>query len=163
MATLQPTEERHTDPMDQFSKPREVQRTELASIFYMNVRNSPAKPGRSLLVTHDSRTPLIEGFTCRYSYAVRFDHAGDAAGGHFHRSKEELFVPMVGTFRILLEDPVSKKQEAHSVSALSPQILHIRTGVAHKVIALEPGAVLLVHATAPNLESDEFNYVLTER
>lgn len=63
------------NPMDMFSIPISHEDTKLGKIFMLHERRNPQKPGRGLLVIHDSRQPLIPDFTPAYSYRVHFDHS----------------------------------------------------------------------------------------
>ncbi len=145
-------------PIDKYSKPVSQKETKLATIFYMKARETAEKPGRALAVMWDERLPLVKGFVNRYTYTVDFSKAGKSAGNHFHKVKQELFIPIKGEFTIHLADVKSKKNEQIRVSAHQHAIIFIRTGIAHKVVAKSDVAVLLVIADHLNVEGDEFPY-----
>lgn len=150
------------DPMDQYSLPLDSETTSLAILLQLNARESPKKPGRSLVVEHDSRKPLVHGFEMAYSYTVTFSKIGNRAGNHLHRLKQEIMRPVVGRVRILLEEPDAKLREKFVLNANTHQALYVRPGIAHVVIADSNPAVLLVQATYPNNEADEFSYQIAE-
>lgn len=146
------------DPMDDYSKPVRVEERKLGTLFFMKSRKNPDKPGRELVVTHDDRFPLVEGFRSHYSYFVRFLEAGNTAGNHYHKEKHELFVPIVGEFTVRLEDPESKEQETLTLRTEDYAVFYVRPGISHAVTSKEKGGVLLVIATSPNSEEDEYPY-----
>jgi len=149
-----------SDPMDAYSIPVTAEKTRLAQVFGMRPREKPEKPGRSLSVVWDGRKPLVEGFENRYSYTVTFEREGSCAGNHFHEEKRELFIPVVGNFRVLLEDVATKDKEEIRLETARHPVLLVRPGIAHAAIAESVPAVLLVLATYPASEEDEFAYKL---
>lgn len=69
--------------------------------------------------------------------------------------------PVTGSVTVKLEDPKSKAREEYLLNATSHQAIYVRPKVAHVVIAQSESAVLLVLATHPNNEEDEFSYQLS--
>lgn len=149
------------DPMDQYSLPLASKTTALGVLFQLNPREKPEKPGRSLVVEHDSRKPLVPEFKLAYAYTVTFSATGNSAGNHFHHQKAEIMRPVAGSVTVKLEDPKSNAREEHLLNATSHQAIYVRPKVAHVVIAQSEPAVLLVLATHPNNEEDEFPYQLS--
>lgn len=145
-----------SDPMDYLSEPLERVDTPLTSLFKIPIRRQPEKPGRELSVVWDKRKPFIEGFETNYAYAVNFTKKGNTAGNHYHHSKEELFVPLIGSVDVFLEDIETKERETHKLD--SETFMFIKTNVAHTVRSATDKAVLLVLATYPNNEEDEIHY-----
>ena len=152
------TLENKLDPMDRYSKPTEIQETKLGKIFSLKPRENPDKPGRSLRVLFDKRFPLIEGFEPQYMYSVSFDEAGNEAGNHYHQKKSELFYVVSGNFDVYMEDPNSKEREVINLDSKEHKTFYVKAGIAHKVRANIEGSVLLVVATASNVDGDEFHY-----
>lgn len=152
------SEIKNIDPMDHYSQPLKVDATLLAKRYTFESRDNPEKPGRSLRVLFDSRFEFIEGFNPEYIYSVTFETAGNEAGNHYHEVKNEIFYPLAGQFEIQLEDVESKEKETLSLTSENHEAIFVKTGIAHKVVAKSDGAVLLVVASAPNIESDEFKY-----
>ena len=152
--------ERAVDPMDRFSKPVEVQDTKLGKLFCLDSRKNPDKPGRVFRVIFDNRFPLVDGFEPKYLYSVTFDDEGNQAGNHYHHEKSELFCALSGSFEVHLEDPDSKEHEIIDLNSDTHEIFFIKAGIAHKVISKSKNSVLLVVATAPNIDGDEFHYDL---
>ena len=148
------------DPMDVYSKPIGVTKTKLTKIFKMKAREIPEKPGRSLVITWDKRLPLVEGFENSYSYLVTFAGKGNLAGNHYHKEKTELFTPVIGDFTIILEDIETKEREEITISTKDHPVVYIPKGIAHTVVADSDIAVLLVTASYPGTEGDEFPYKL---
>jgi WxcM-like, C-terminal len=144
------------DPMDVFSRPSSVTETKLGILLDVPVRRDPKKPGRSLAVTWDLRFPMIPGFSCAYSYVMRFDQAGAVAGNHFHRIKREIFYPVAGSFVVGLLDICTGEREEAIITAAQPRFLFVPAPVAHVVTAQDDGACLLVTADSPNTSGDEF-------
>ena len=148
------------DPMDVYSSPVCSLKTKLATIFEIKPRQIPEKPGRSLSVIWDKRIPFIKGFENNYDYIVSFEKSGEKAGNHYHQSKQELFVPVVGKFKVILEDIKTKVREDIFLKNNDYQILYIPPQIAHVVVAESETCSLLVLATFPNNQSDEFSYQL---
>lgn len=148
------------DPMDVYSKPIGITETKLSRMFQMQAREKPEKPGRSLSVVWDARIPLIGGFENKYSYLVSFTKKGNLAGNHYHRHKQELFIPVVDDFVIILEDVETKEREELTISTKDHSVIYIPTRIAHTVVADSDTAVLLVIASSPGTEGDEFAYKL---
>lgn len=148
------------DPMDAYSSPVCQIKTKLAIIFEIKPRQVPEKPGHSLSVIWDKRIPFIKGFQNNYDYIVSFEKSGEKAGNHYHRSKQEIFVPIIGQFKIILEDVNTKVKEEIFLSSTDHQILYIPSQVAHVVIAESEICSLLILATFPNNRSDEVFYQL---
>lgn len=144
--------------MDQYSFPISAKKTKLAKLISLKTREIPEKPGRSLCVSFDTRFPLIKGFTPKYIYWVRFAKAGNYAGNHYHREKAELFYPISGKFKVCLENPNSHSRETIKLDSEKHVVLHIHPGIAHKVVSESDNAILLVNATAPGIEHDEFYF-----
>lgn len=149
---------KETDPMDKYSQPIGEKETNLARIFYLDPRENPEKPGRSLRVFFDDRFPLVEGFKPSYLYTVTFEKEGSQAGNHYHQVKSELFYPVAGKFEVYLENPENKESEMIPLNTENHTVLYIKAGVAHKVVSKSEKSVLMVAATAPNIDGDEFPY-----
>lgn len=146
------------DPMDKFSRPYKKIDSKLGSLFYMEARKNPNKTGRELVVTYDDRFPFISGFEMHYSYYVRFFEKGNSAGNHYHDKKRELFIPIHGSVTVILENLKTKEQEKILLKQEDHPILYINSKIAHRVISNEDDSALLVIATSPNSEEDEYTY-----
>lgn len=139
-------------------------------------RLNKKKPGRELIVHHDQRFPLINGFRPDYIYTVDFQSKGVWAGNHYHKLKHEIFIPLAGEFLVMTQDVQSNEYRGCKISAHadrktsekfadfpsdSERVVHnlyIRTMLAHKVICESDQGILLVLATSPNNDGDEFPY-----
>jgi len=148
------------DPMDVYSSPVRQIKTKLATIFEIKPRQVPEKPGRSLSVIWDKRVPFVKGFQNNYDYIVSFEKSGEKAGNHYHHSKQELFVPIIGQFKIVLEDINTQVREEIFLSSNDHQIVYVPPQIAHVVVAESEICSLLVIATFPNNLSDEVSYQL---
>jgi len=148
------------DPMDEYSVPVSKKSTKLSTIYKLKLRDRKDKPGRLLEVIWDARKPVYEGFGNRYSYVVFFKKQGSIAGNHYHKAKHELFFPLAGKFSIFLEDIKTKGKEEILMEASSREVIYIRPTVVHAVRAQTKDAVLLVMATSPGVEADEFSWNL---
>lgn len=146
------------DKMDVYSYPVNQEKTRLATIFTIKPRESVEKPGRSLSVIWDKRNPFIEGFENNYDYVVTFENKGEKAGDHYHHSKQELFTPVAGQVKIILENINTKETEEITINSKDHKILYIPTNIAHTVISDSDICVLLVIATFPNNQADEVPY-----
>lgn len=149
-----------SDPIDQFSIPISERSTRLTKVYSLKLREKAEKPGRALEIVWDSRVPIVKGFDNRYTYAVFFAGRGNIAGNHYHKNKQELFFPIVGRFKVILEDIKSKTREKVELKSTDHEVIFIPTEIAHTVIARADNAVLLVCATYPGVEGDEFSYDL---
>lgn len=149
---------RKEDPMDKFSHPFKKINYKLCTLFYVEPRMNPDKPGRELVVVFDERFPIVSGFESRYSYYVRFFKKGNFAGNHYHDKKQELFIPVHGNFTVTLENLKTKEREEIMLKQDDHPILYINSKIAHKVSSEQDDSVLLVIATSPNSEEDEYHY-----
>jgi dTDP-4-dehydrorhamnose 3,5-epimerase-like enzyme len=149
------------DPMDQYSVPLESQETKLGHLFKLQPRQKPEKPGRTLKVLWDERSPLIEGFQNRYSYIVSFDSEGNTAGNHYHEKKQEIFIPLEGVLRVVLENIETKEREEVEISSSEHLAFFVPSRIAHAVTSKSESAILLVTASSAGTEEDEFPYPLT--
>jgi dTDP-4-dehydrorhamnose 3,5-epimerase-like enzyme len=159
--SLKTMTERMSDPMNRFSFPTRAEDTLLGKKFQFDPRENPEKPGRSLRVIFDMRFPFVEDFSPEYIYSVTFDKSGSQAGNHYHRLKNEIFYPIKGKFEVHLESIEDLGKEVLNLNSENHEALFVKTGIAHKVVAKSSGAILLVVANAPNIESDEFPYFPT--
>jgi oxalate decarboxylase/phosphoglucose isomerase-like protein (cupin superfamily) len=148
------------DPMDTYSVPIKVEKTKLSKIFHMKPRELPEKPGRSLSVFWDSRASFPNDFENEYSYTVTFTEVGNKAGNHYHHKKQELFSPIIGKVKIILEDPETKRKEEIIISADEHKIVFVPPKIAHVVIAESNPAILLVIATSAGTVEDEYPYLI---
>lgn len=146
------------DPMDKFSRPYKKIDYKLGTLFYIEPRKNPDKPGRELVVTYDDRFPIISSFELHYSYYVRFFEKGNSAGNHYHDKKEELFIPIHGSVTVVLEHLKTKEREKILLKQDDHPILYVNSKIAHRVTSNEDDSVLLVIATSPNNEEDEYRY-----
>jgi dTDP-4-dehydrorhamnose 3,5-epimerase-like enzyme len=153
----------HTeDPMDKFSRPYKKVDYKLGTMFYMEPRKNPDKPGRELIVAYDDRFPLLPDFELHYSYFVRFFKQGNLAGNHYHHKKRELFIPIQGDFTVILENIETKEQEKIALKQPDYSILYVNSKTAHVVLSDTDNSTLLVIATSPNNEADEYSYVINQ-
>ncbi len=149
-----------SDPMDIYSKPVNETKTKLSRLFQMKVRETLDKPGRALGVVWDSRTPLVKGFENNYSYIVNFKVVGNAAGNHYHHKKQELLYPLLGSFKVILEDIQTKEREEIELNADQHQAIYFPPKIAHVIVAQTNPAIFIVTANYPASEEDEFPYKL---
>lgn len=141
--------------IEQYSNPLQKERTKLSTIWHLNPRRS--KPGRELIVCYDQRTPLVN-FNPVYSYVVRFHEKFNTAGNHYHKRKQEILIPLEGNFEVHLEDVETGEKEILKLNSVEPTALHIKTGLAHKVVSKEDRGILLVFASSPSDDKDEIEY-----
>lgn len=149
-----------SDPMDQFSLPVKKEKTRLGELLTLSVRKRDDKPGRALSVIWDERVPLIDGFTNRYSYFVTFEKKGSVAGNHYHLKKQEIYFPLVGEFTVTLENPETKDKEEVTLKTQDHTAIFVPAGVAHAIRSESDVAILLVIATSPQVDRDEFEYLI---
>jgi len=140
--------------LDQFSKPLRIEKTRLATIFWLNPRDS--KKGRLFIPIYDERLPLV--FKIQYAYISKFLEKDNASGNHYHKIKEEILVPLRGTFSFYLEDVNSHEQETFELNGNDNKAIYVRTGVSHKVISRGETGILLVLASVPSSTEDEVEY-----
>lgn len=149
-----------SDPMDQFSTPIKSETTRFGRLLTLPVRAHPDKPGRELSVVWDARVPLVEGFDNCYSYIVQFTAQGNVAGNHYHKIKQEIYFPVEGEFVVILENPKTKERETIQLRSVDHIALFVPSGIAHVVRAETTSATLLVTATSPQVDRDEFAYTV---
>lgn len=146
--------------MNTYSTPTEVIKTKLSQLFQMKVRENSQKPGRTLAVVWDSHMPLVKGFQNQFSYVVNFKVIGNTAGNHYHLRKQELLYPLIGSFKVILEDITTREKEEFELNANQHQVLYLPTKIAHAIVAQTNPAICLITATYPANEADEFPYKL---
>jgi len=144
--------------MTTHTQPIESKKTKLTRLFFVQPHRRANKPGRELIVLLDDRYELIPDFQIRYAYLVKFNEVGRSAGDHYHQKKSELYVPVVGSFTVLLEDIESRKKEIIYIAATDHAVLYIPCYIAHTVISNSQQGVLLVLANYPNAEDDEYKH-----
>lgn len=147
-----------SDPIDTYSTPIKVEDTKLSKIFIMAVRENAEKPGRALAAVWDIRVPLLPQFINNYSYTVTFKYAGNIAGNHYHKIKQELLYPISGNMTVGFEDINSKIKEEIKLETDKHQVLYIPTNIAHAIRSDSETAIFLVLASRPGVESDEIPY-----
>lgn len=146
--------------MDEYSKPLKKDETNLRTRFDLNPRRAVGKSGRELLVAYDERFPMIEGFENKYSYYVRFLEANNTAGNHYHEIKQEIMIPIVGKFDFRLEDIQNGDSESFTIDAKDNKAIYVKPRVSHSVKSLEKDGVLLVVASSPNSDGDEYKHII---
>lgn len=65
---------------------------------------------------------------------------------------------MFGQFRVDLFDRETGESETLEFHFEENKVLLVRPGIVHKVTALMRDSILLVQASSPNTEDDEFHY-----
>ncbi len=140
--------------LDQYSKPIKKEDTKLSTIYWLNFRDS--KKGRLFMPLYDERFPFA--FQMKYSYLSKFLEKDNASGNHYHIIKEEILIPLQGSFDIFLEDIDSKEKEVLSLTGDENKGIYIRTGISHKVISKENTGLLLVLASNHSTLEDEIEY-----
>lgn len=136
-------------------------KTKLGTKYLIPARDDPKKPGRKLTVVWDEKFPLRPRFKNRYSYQVEFKTRGSQAGNHVHKKKAEIFIPIKGSFKVILCDPISQVNETLTLKI--GEALYIPARVAHVVIAKSARSILLVIANHPNNHADEFKYEVSTK
>ncbi len=143
-----------TNSLDRLSKPLKKEKTKLATIYWLNARDS--KKGRLFIPAYDERF-LLE-FKTKYVYISEFLEKNNAAGNHYHKVKQEILIPLQGEFEIHLVDIETKEKEIIPASPKEHKAIYVKTGVAHKVVSKEDTGVLLVLASNPSAPEDEIEY-----
>lgn len=140
--------------LDHLSHPLEVKQTKLAKVFSLNFRDS--KKGRLFVPIYDERFPFV--FKVKYTYFSKFFEKNNASGNHYHKMKEEILIPLEGSYEFHLEDINSKEKEVVRLKDDDLKAIYIKTGISHKVISKEDTGVLLVLASSPSSLDDEIEY-----
>src|SRR3989338_4159818 len=142
------------DSLSRYSIPLRQEDTKLATVYWLNPRDS--KKGRLFMPVYDARHSLE--FRVEYVYVSRFLERGNAAGNHYHLIKQEILIPLQGTFEVYLEDVKTKEREMIPMPSEENKAVYIRTGVSHKVVSVEDTGILLVLASTPSTLQDEIEY-----
>jgi dTDP-4-dehydrorhamnose 3,5-epimerase-like enzyme len=143
-----------TQSLDIYSKPLKQEITKFSTIYWFNPRDS--KKGRLFMPVYDERYPLA--FPVRFTYISRFLEKDNQSGNHYHEIKEEILIPLHGTFDILLEDVRTKERESHTFRGEDNIGIYIRKGIAHKIISKNTTGLLLVLASKHSDLADEIEY-----
>lgn len=144
------------NPLDENSKPLKQETTKLAIIYWLNPRDS--KKGRLWMPVYDDRFPLV--FPLKYAYISKFLEKNNVAGNHYHKTKQEILIPLEGDFEIFLEDIVTKERESFAVHSEENKAVYVRTDVSHKIISKQATGILLVLASVNSTPEDEIEYVI---
>ncbi len=107
---------------------------------------------------YDERFPFA--FTVKYSYISKFLEKNNVSGNHYHNRKEEILIPLQGSFDISLENITTKVKETISMNSEEHRGIYIQTGISHKVLSKEDKGLLLVLASHPSALDDEIEYIL---
>ncbi len=142
------------NPLIQFSKPLKIEETKLARIFTLNFRDS--KKGRLFMPIYDERFPYV--FKAKYIYVSKFLEKDNVSGNHYHKVKEEILVPLEGSYEFFLEDINTTEKEQISLKDSDLKAIYIKTGISHKVVSTGGSGVLLVLASTPSSLDDEIEY-----
>lgn len=142
------------NPLDYLSHPLEVTTTKLATVFSLNFRDS--KKGRLFVPIYDERFPFV--FKVKYAYISKFLEQNNASGNHYHKIKQEILIPLEGSYEFHLEDVDSKEREVVRLKDDDLKAIYIKTDISHKVISKEKTGVLLVLASSPSSLADEIEY-----
>ncbi len=142
--------------LDEFSKPLEVVVNPLTTIFTLSRRDS--KKGRLWVPLYDQRYPLQ--FDVQFVYVSKFFEKDNVSGNHYHQVKEEILIPLSGSFEFTIEDIETKKREQFVINSKENKAVYVRTKLSHKIISLDGSGVLLVLASVPSKIEDEIEYVI---
>ena len=143
-----------TESLDQYSKPKDKEKTKLATIYTLNFRDS--KKGRLWIPIYDVRFPFK--FEVKFSYLSKFLEKNNAAGNHYHLIKKEILIPLNGKFEFHLENVETKEKEIINLNSNENKAIYIKTGISHKVISLEETGMILVLASTNSSLEDEIDY-----
>jgi dTDP-4-dehydrorhamnose 3,5-epimerase-like enzyme len=142
--------------LDKFSKPVNITKTKLSVIFSNNFRDS--KKGRYFMPLYDDRFPFLDNFKVKYIYCSKFLEKNNASGNHYHLIKQEILIPLSGSYEFHLENIQSKEKEVLKFSSDDNVSIYIPTKISHKVVSLDDTGVLLVLANTHSDLSDEIEY-----
>lgn len=148
--------EGRNNSLDQYSVPARKEETELATVYWLNPRDS--KKGRLFMPVYDERFPLA--FQTTYVYLSKFLEKDNASGNHYHKVKEEILIPLQGEFEIHLVDTETKRGETIQINSDENKAVYVKTGIAHRIISREDAGVLLVLASKHSTLEDEIEYTM---
>ena len=138
----------------QFSKPLKFEKTKLATVFWLNFRDS--KKGRLFIPIYDERFPFV--FNLKYSYLSKFLKKDNVSGNHYHKVKQEIIIPIQGKFEVYLMDINTHEKELFIFDGDENKAIYINTFISHKIISLKKTGILLVLASNPSSVKDEIEY-----
>jgi hypothetical protein len=142
--------------LDKYSKPVGEENTKLSTIFLLNSRDS--KKGRLWIPIFNKEAPLK--FDVKFAYLSRILEKNNVSGNHYHKLKEEIIIPLNGSFEIHLEEVETKEKEIVLVNSEENKAIYIGTGISHKVVSKDEAGLLLVLASTPSTIEDEIDYVV---
>jgi hypothetical protein len=140
--------------LNQYSKPLDKINTKLSTVFLLNSRDS--KKGRFWIPLFNNELPLM--FEVKFAYLSRILERDNVSGNHYHKLKEEIIVPLGGSFEIHLENVETKEKEMVLINSNENKAIYIKTGISHKVISKKNQGLLLVLASTPSTIEDEIEY-----
>jgi len=133
----------------------------LYTLFALPEREASGKSGRKLLVPFDKRFPLVEGFEFNYMYLVEIKEFGSEPGHHYHHQKHELMMVVSGSARFLFKDIEADEIRSATLDGRKNRIIHVKPRIAHAVVPLIIPTIILVMASSPNTEDDEFSHTIS--
>ncbi|MFC1722851.1 WxcM-like domain-containing protein [Nanoarchaeota archaeon] len=142
------------NPLDQYSKPAKQEDTKLSTIYWLHARDS--RKGRLWMPIFDQRFPFK--FDVKFSYISKFLEKDNVAGNHYHNIKQEILIPLQGSFDFTLEDVQTKEREVIPLNADDHKAIYIKTGISHSVRSKEDTGILLVLASNNSRVDDEVEY-----
>ena len=142
--------------LNQHSIPLKEETTKLATIFTLNPRNS--KKGRLWIPILNKKYPLK--FKTKFAYISKILEKDNISGNHYHNIKEEIIMPLTGTFEIHLEDINTKEKEQITLNSKNNKAIYIKTKISHKLVSKEPTGIILVLASSQSSPEDEIKYII---
>ncbi len=144
------------NPLNDYSIPTLVEDTKLGIKFTLNYRDS--KNGRIWIPLYNEQLPLK--FKVAFTYVSKIFEKNNESGNHYHKKKQEIIFPVLGSFEIYLEDVHSKDRELIVLDSKENQALFIPVNTAHKVISKEDQGIFVILASSPSAPEDELKYVV---
>lgn len=128
------------------------------------------KPGRALTqfdADEIAREMGVPWSQIRSPYALKIT-APIPAGNHYHLHKREIIEVLLGTVRVILEDPKTKERQEVTLcddpAMGDPQAVVVPLGIAHVVVPLTIPCVTVTWATEPARQpEDDIEYIIVPK
>lgn len=93
-------------------------------------------------------------------YFVTFEKKGVTRGNHYHKKCDEWFGIVTGRVKVLLENIKTHEQAVHILDAKDEEYvrLHVAPEMAHTIVALSAGAILISYANRQWTPDDTYDY-----
>lgn len=138
-------------------------RTRTSPSFTMNKTAEIVHPivdTRGKLVLFLQNDQIVGSLKFGQLYFVTFEKKGVTRGNHYHKKCDEWFGIVTGRVKVILENIKTHEQTVHILDAKDEEYvrLHVAPEMAHTIVALSAGAILISYANRQWTPDDTYVY-----